>query len=112
MGAAWYRPCTHKSSLVSSGWAVFRFSPLRADVGRRIQVSIWLSVYEYPTVPFDRGSGGHLTVEFFLLRCDCLEMGPFALLEVMTAVGGKDACRKHRKRCVKHAFRYLPGGCP
>ena len=22
--------------------------------------------------------GGHLTVEFFLLRCDCLEMGPFA----------------------------------
>ena len=37
-----------------------------------------------PALPrplFDRGSEGHLTVEFFLLRCDCLQMGP-SLLKV------------------------------
>ena len=38
-------------------------------------------------------------------------MGPFALVQT-ARVAGKDACPKHRKRCVKHAFCYLPGGAP
>ena len=29
--------------------------------------------------PFLIAARGHLTVEFFLLRCDCLEMGPLLL---------------------------------
>ena len=39
------RPCTHKWSLVSGGWSMSL--PPITEVGRRIQVCIWLSVYEY-----------------------------------------------------------------